>query len=72
MTGYPVGSAVLVRYPRTPAEKDGPRAEWGRLPCTVTGQCGPDEWAIELDIGGVCFRDASEIRLQDAAGGDEQ
>ena len=53
---YEPGSPVEARYPRTPDELHGRRAEWGWLPGTVTGQCGPDEWAIELDTGAVCFR----------------
>lgn len=68
---YADGSAVLVRFPRTPAERDGDRNVWPWLPGTVLERCGPDEWrarvdAPELEDGDgmypAVYWDASELR----------
>ena len=33
---------VFVRFPRTPEEERGGRANWPWLPGTILDQCGPD------------------------------
>jgi hypothetical protein len=62
MMVFEPGTQVEVKYPRTRAEHDGDRSAWPWLPGTVLEQCGPDEWAVDVEIDVTCFRDASEIR----------
>jgi hypothetical protein len=71
---YPEDTEVEVRYPLTPEQQAGPRAEWPWLPGTVTAVCGHDEWQILVEHPALaepegdeisyplCFRDSSEIR----------
>jgi hypothetical protein len=40
---------VMVRYPRTPEQERGDRAEWPWLPGTIIEQCGPDEWRVVVE-----------------------
>jgi hypothetical protein len=71
---YPEDTPVMVRYPLTPEQEQGPREAWPWLPATVTEVCGPDEWQVCVEADQVaaedagdklyplCFRDSSEIR----------
>ena len=52
---------VMVRYPRTPEQLWGNRAEWPWLPGTILEQCGPDEWRVVVeDITVAVRRDGSK------------
>jgi len=65
---------VLVRYPLTQAQQDGPRSEWPWLPGWIARECGPDEWEVVVEDERLaweengerwflaCFRDSSEIQ----------
>jgi hypothetical protein len=47
---------VMVRYPRTPEQLWGDRAEWPWLPGTIMEQCGPDEWRVVVEDVTVAVR----------------
>jgi hypothetical protein len=47
---------VFVRYPRTPEQERGDRADWPWLPGTIVEQCGPDEWQVCVEDMSVAVR----------------
>ena len=47
---------VMVRYPCTPEQLWGDRAEWPWLPGTIMEQCGPDEWRVVVEDVTVAVR----------------
>jgi len=66
---------VLVKYPLTQAQEDGPRAYWPWVTGYIVMECGDKEWEVCLtdprlvteDGDGeqwypTCFRDSSEIQ----------
>lgn len=74
---YEEDQKVLVRYPLTQAQEEGPRAAWPWVPGYIVRECGDNEWEVCLtdprlvteDGDGeqgfpTCFRDSSELRKQ--------
>ncbi len=71
---FPEESQVMVRYPLTAIQAEGPREAWSWLPGTVVNVCGPDEWQVVVEsdelqfeedgemVFPLCFRDSTEIR----------
>ena len=47
--GFADDTPVMVRYPRTPEQLWGDRAEWPWLLGTILEQCGPDEWRVVVE-----------------------
>jgi hypothetical protein len=78
---FPVGARVEVKYWPRSRGLTPEREKWPWLPGEVLGQCGPHEWHVCVDDGGLadepdeaqdrlfpgCFRGESEIRLASAA-----
>lgn len=46
---YPVGSAVLVRYPTTGADMTRPWQQWPMVAGHVTGRCDTGDWCVALE-----------------------
>jgi hypothetical protein len=72
---YEEDDEVLVKYPLTQAQEDGPRADWPWLPGWIARECGVDEWEVVIEddrlamldeqgevVYPVVFRDSSEIQ----------
>ena len=54
--GFADDTPVMVRYPRTPEQLWGDRAEWPWLLGTILEQCGPDEWQVCVEDMSVAVR----------------
>ena len=54
--GFADDTPVMVRYPRTPEQLWGDRAEWPWLLGTILEQCGPDEWRVVVEDMAVAVR----------------
>jgi hypothetical protein len=72
---FPDDTMVLVKFPASTEEEQGPRDSWSWLPGWVIQNCGEDEWHICVEYEPLgrpdqdgeltypaCFRDSSEIR----------
>ncbi len=58
---FPDDSPVLVKYPRTPAQMGGDRADWPWVPGWIVSQCGPDEWEVCVEDRGLAVLEDGSV-----------